>query len=45
MGCMAFLIGSMKCDMCKLMDKRNVRPGIILPNLLAVAKAIERKVT
>jgi D-glycero-D-manno-heptose 1,7-bisphosphate phosphatase len=43
-GCATFLIGSLKCDMCKQMQERGVRPGIILPDLRQVARAIEGKV-
>jgi histidinol-phosphate phosphatase family protein len=43
-GCATFLIGSPKCDLCRLMEGKNVRPDIILPSFLEVAKAIEERV-
>jgi D-glycero-D-manno-heptose 1,7-bisphosphate phosphatase len=43
-GCMTFLIGSAKCDLCKLMDERNVHPDAVHPNFLAVARAIRERV-
>jgi len=43
-GCATFLIGSPKCDLCRLMEEKNVRPDVILPSFLEVAKAIEERV-
>jgi D-glycero-D-manno-heptose 1,7-bisphosphate phosphatase len=43
-GCTTFLIGSAKCDLCKLMQERNVYPDVIMSDLISVVKAIEQKV-
>jgi len=37
-----FLIGSLKCDLCKLMEKDGFKPDFIVPNLLEAAKMIEK---
>jgi D-glycero-D-manno-heptose 1,7-bisphosphate phosphatase len=44
-GCTTFLVGSIKCDLCRLMEEKNVRPDVVLPDFLTVARAIEKKVT
>jgi D-glycero-D-manno-heptose 1,7-bisphosphate phosphatase len=41
-GCMTFLIGNSKCDLCKLLEERNVKPDYIVPSLLHASKIIER---
>jgi D-glycero-D-manno-heptose 1,7-bisphosphate phosphatase len=43
-GCTTFLMGSTKCDLCKLMQERNVYPDVITSDFLSIAKAIEEKV-
>ena len=32
-GCKTILIGNMKCDLCRLMDEKNIRPDYIVKNL------------
>jgi D-glycero-D-manno-heptose 1,7-bisphosphate phosphatase len=44
-GCRSILIGDVKCDICKLMETRAVKPDIIAPSLLAVSKIIEKEVS
>lgn len=43
-GCKTFLIGRMKCDLCRLMDEEGARPDFILPSLLEVVRVIEKEV-
>lgn len=44
-GCKTFLIGSSKCDLCKVMDEKSVKPDYIVSNLLYASKMIESEVT
>ena len=41
-GCMTFLIGNSKCDICKLIEKKNAKPDHIVSSLLHASKIIER---
>ena len=41
-GCRTFLIGNLKCDLCRLMEDESVKPDIIVPSLLAAAEIIEK---
>jgi D-glycero-D-manno-heptose 1,7-bisphosphate phosphatase len=41
-GCMTFLIGNSKCDICKLIEEKNVKPDHIVSSLLHASKIIER---
>lgn len=43
-GCRSFLIGSLKCDLCRLMDQMSVRPDLIVSSLYGAAKIIENEV-
>ena len=43
-GCRAFLIGNLKCDLCRLMEDEGVKPDLIAPSLLRASKIIEREV-
>lgn len=43
-GCVTFLIGTMKCDLCRLMDEVGVKPDYIVPSLLHASKTIEEEV-
>ena len=44
-GCLrTFFIGRMKCDLCRLMEDREIKPDYIVPNLLNAAKIIENEV-
>lgn len=42
-GCRTLLIGSLKCDLCRLMEDERVKPDLIVPNMLAAAKTIEKE--
>jgi len=42
-GCRTFMIGSLKCDLCRLMEEECVKPDLIVPSLFAAAKIIEKK--
>jgi D-glycero-D-manno-heptose 1,7-bisphosphate phosphatase len=42
-GCRTFLIGNLKCDLCRLMEAECVKPDLIVPSLLAVAEIIEKE--
>jgi D-glycero-D-manno-heptose 1,7-bisphosphate phosphatase len=41
-GCMTFLIGNSKCDLCKLLEEKNVKPDYIVPSLLHASRIIGR---
>jgi D-glycero-D-manno-heptose 1,7-bisphosphate phosphatase len=43
-GCRTFLIGNLKCDLCRLMEDECVKPDLIVPSLLAAAKIIEKEI-
>jgi len=42
-GCKTILIGRMKCDLCKLMEDVQAKPGYIAPNLYKATLIIENK--
>jgi D-glycero-D-manno-heptose 1,7-bisphosphate phosphatase len=41
-GCMTFLVGNSKCDLCKLMEEKGVEPDYVVPSLFHASKIIER---
>jgi histidinol-phosphate phosphatase family protein len=43
-GCETFLIGNVKCDLCKLMEKEGCKPDIIVTDLSDAARIIEKEV-
>jgi len=43
-GCRSFLIGYLKCDLCRLMEDEGIKPDLIVPSLLHGSKIIEREV-
>jgi len=43
-GCRSFLIGRLKCDLCKLMDDFGVKPDLIVSSLLHASEIIEKEV-
>lgn len=43
-GCRSFLIGYLKCDLCRFMEDEGVKPDLIIPSLLEASKIIEREV-
>jgi len=42
-GCTTILIGSMKCDLCKLMDQENAHPDFIVPSLIKAVDIIRER--
>ncbi|MDH4222395.1 MAG: HAD family hydrolase [candidate division Zixibacteria bacterium] len=42
-GCTTFLLGNHKCDICRLMEKKNTRPDYIVKDLFEAVKLIEKK--
>jgi D-glycero-D-manno-heptose 1,7-bisphosphate phosphatase len=43
-GCRTILIGSLKCDLCRLMEDEGVRPDRIVADLLGAAEIIEEEI-
>ncbi len=43
-GCRLFLIGYLKCDLCRLMKNERVKPDLIVPSLLQASKIIKKEV-
>jgi D-glycero-D-manno-heptose 1,7-bisphosphate phosphatase len=43
-GCRTILIGSLKCDLCRLMEVEGVKPDYIVANLLDASKIIEKEI-
>lgn len=43
-GCITFLIGNSKCDLCRFIEEKNVRPKHIVPSLLHASRIIEKEV-
>lgn len=41
-GCKTILIGSNKCDWCREMEKRKIKPDYIVANLLEAARVIKK---
>jgi histidinol phosphatase-like enzyme len=39
-GCRTILLGKMKCELCRLMDQRNVKPDKICENLLEASGVV-----
>jgi D-glycero-D-manno-heptose 1,7-bisphosphate phosphatase len=44
-GCRTILIGSLKCDFCRLMEVEDVKPDRIVADLLGASKTIEKELT
>jgi len=44
-GCRTFLIGYLKCDMCKFMEDEDVKPDLIVSSLFAASKIIEEEIS
>ncbi len=40
-GCRTIFIGTMKCDLCRLMQKENIEPDFIVPSLIEVPDIIK----
>jgi D-glycero-D-manno-heptose 1,7-bisphosphate phosphatase len=43
-GCKPIFVGDLKCDLCRLMERMEVKPDFIAPSLLAASKIIEKEV-
>jgi D-glycero-D-manno-heptose 1,7-bisphosphate phosphatase len=43
-GCQTFLIGYLKCDLCKLMEDESTRPDFIVPSLFAASEIIKKEI-
>jgi len=43
-GCQTFLIGSLKCDLCRLMEVEGTKPDHIVADLYSASRIIERKI-
>ena len=41
-GCTTFLIGHLKCDLCRIMEKSGVKPDFIVPSLLEAVRIINQ---
>jgi D-glycero-D-manno-heptose 1,7-bisphosphate phosphatase len=44
-GCKTILIGAVKCDLCRLMEKMAVKPDIISPSLLEASQIVEKQMS
>ena len=44
-GCRVFLIGYLKCDMCKFMEDEDIKPDLIVPSLFTASKIIEKEIS
>lgn len=44
-GCRTILIGSLKCDLCRLMEVEDLKPDSIVSDLLGASKTIEKELT
>lgn len=44
-GCKTFLIGRMKCDLCRHMEEVGVKPDYVVPDLFHAYRMIEKEVT
>ncbi len=41
-GCTTFLIGNHKCDLCRFLSKKKIKPDFIVPNLYQATKIIKK---
>jgi len=44
-GCRTFLIGYLKCDLCKLMEDEGTIPDLIVPSLFAASEIIKKEIS
>jgi D-glycero-D-manno-heptose 1,7-bisphosphate phosphatase len=42
-GCITFLLGREKCDLCRLLTEKKVKPDFIVPNLYQAVKIIQKR--
>ena len=43
LGCTTILIGSIKCDLCRLMDQENARPDFLVDSLIKAVEIIRQR--
>jgi D-glycero-D-manno-heptose 1,7-bisphosphate phosphatase len=43
-GCKTFLLGNHKCDLCRFLSEKRVKPDFIVPNLLEAVKIIRKNI-
>jgi D-glycero-D-manno-heptose 1,7-bisphosphate phosphatase len=43
-GCRTFLIGYLKCDLCKLMEDEGTRPDLIVPSLFEASEIVKKEI-
>jgi D-glycero-D-manno-heptose 1,7-bisphosphate phosphatase len=41
-GCITFLVGNHKCDLCRLLNEKKIEPDFIVPNLYQAVKIIKQ---
>jgi D-glycero-D-manno-heptose 1,7-bisphosphate phosphatase len=41
-GCTTFLIGNHKCDLCRFLSEKGIKPDFIVPNLYQATKIIKK---
>jgi D-glycero-D-manno-heptose 1,7-bisphosphate phosphatase len=44
-GCQTFLIGSLKCDLCRLMEDEDAKPDHIVADLHSASRIIEKEIS
>lgn len=42
-GCVTLLVGNHKCDLCRFLEQKKVKPDFIVPSLYEAAKTIKRR--
>jgi hypothetical protein len=43
-GCRSILIGDLKCDLCRLMEKHEVKPDLLVSSLLDASEVVGKEV-
>jgi len=43
-GCITFLLGNHKCDLCRFLNEKKIKPDFIVPNLYQATKIIKKMV-
>jgi D-glycero-D-manno-heptose 1,7-bisphosphate phosphatase len=41
-GCVTFLVGNHKCDLCRFLEQKRVKPDFIIPSLYEAVKIIKK---
>lgn len=42
-GCVTFLVGNHKCDLCRFMEQKKVKPDFIVPSLYEAVRIIKKR--